>query len=200
MTTPAQVKANFIISGSPVSNILVYDKYKTKVLSPVVLQISNSSQQFAIQFYPTGSSRLTYMTFDEPPVIITKQLPYVLPSSSATYQSAVQLKVSVDSTGFDSMFDNSQEICSVKFNLVAVTSSFAEVTIPTTNNPQRLPSWTPPTTTNTGGTNTGGTNTGGNNSGTTSDTCVCLDTGVCGEFCTSRGLNCATDSDCISQN
>lgn len=161
MTTPAQVKQNFIVvgeqmNGNALTTVLNYDKFKTKTLLPVILQISNSSNQFAIQFFPTGSTvngnstRLTYATLEEPPVNITRTIPYTLSSGSA-----INVQVTVDTTNFDTKTDNTQEVCEVVFNLVAVTSSFTP--IPTTE--QTLPTWTPPPPTGGSG---GGGGSGGN--------------------------------------
>lgn len=147
MTTPDQVKQNFRVvgeqmNGNALITVLNYDKFKTKTLLPVILQISNSSNQFGIQFFPTGSTvsgnstRLTYTTLEEPPVNITKAIPYTLPSGSA-----IKVQVTVDTTNFDTKTDNTQELCEVVFNLVAVTSSFASIPIPQ----QTLPTWTPST-------------------------------------------------------
>lgn len=151
MISPAEVIQNFLVSGSGV--VLNYTKFSTTTLDPVTITVSNTSPRFAIVFFPTGSSALSYTTKDF--TVVNKTYPLTLSPTTGSQISTIDLLVSVDTTGFNAKYDNTQMIYPVSFELVALTSSI----VPTTN-----------VTGSTTGSTTGGTTTSTSGTRTTSGT------------------------------
>lgn len=150
--TPSQVIDAFSVEGSNVE--LSYTKYLTNTLPSVPLIISNSSALFGIQFYPTSSAGIRFVT--ENNIFIDENSPLTLPPKSGSNINGIKLFAVVDTTNF-----NTTQLSTIdyvtNFSLVAVTSSmFALPTL------AGSPVVTIPTYTGGGGVNptTEGTGTG----------------------------------------
>jgi hypothetical protein len=125
MITQQELMNNFKVSGSYVT--LEYEKYKTKTLPAVKLFISNSSDVFGIQFYPTGSNQLLFTKSDG--VTINQSYPVILAANTGSNISSIELLVNVDSSGFNARDTNTSLQFDIKFNVVAIVSSSSSFTV-----------------------------------------------------------------------
>ena len=119
MITLQELINNFKVSGSYIT--LDYEKFKTKKLPQVKLFISNSSDTFGIQFYPTGSTKLLFKKSDG--VEVNKNYPVTLLAKTGSNINFVELLVDVDTTGFNNLDTDTSLQLDIKFNTVAVVSS-----------------------------------------------------------------------------
>ncbi len=161
MITQQQLTSNFKVSGSYVT--LKYEKFKTTELPEVKLFISNSSDTFGIQFYPTSSARLLFTKTDGSEV--NQTYPIILPPNTGSNVNFVELTVNVNTSGFDELSNNTTQQFDIRFNAVAVTSSLITLEQASQFRPTTTGQTNTGGTTSSGGDNTGGTSSGGENTG-----------------------------------
>lgn len=119
MITREEVLENFKVSGLDVE--LTYEKYKTSTLTPVRLFVTNSSEQFDIQFYPTASSAVSFTTTSS--LVINQQSPYFLSRSVSSNLSTAEILVNINTSNYNNLSNNTERSFDIKFNIVGVTES-----------------------------------------------------------------------------
>jgi hypothetical protein len=128
MISQTELVNNFKVSGSNIT--LTYERYNTPQIAPIKLFISNSSDTFAIQFFPTTSldSPLSFTTVTG--AQINKNYPITLAPNTGSNINFIELLANIDSTNFDEIPTNTSQELDITFNLVAVTSSLVVTSQP----------------------------------------------------------------------
>lgn len=119
--TPDEVVNAFSVSGS--SRELTYTKYITNTIPDIVLTVSNSSDTFGIELYPTSSNGIRF--FSEANIPINRFYPLRIPpkvSSSFTNEINVLARINTETFNTLPITDTRRDF-NIKFDLVAVTSS-----------------------------------------------------------------------------
>lgn len=117
--TPGEVREAFTVQIDTVN--VTYTKYITNTLPKLPLIISNSSDTFGIQFYPTSSVGIRFIT--ENNIFIGKNSPVTLsPNTGSNVSSSIKLFAIIDTSGFNTSSVSSSTY-PINFDLVAVTSS-----------------------------------------------------------------------------
>lgn len=128
--TPGEVREAFTVKIDTVN--VTYTKYITNTLPRLPLIISNSSDKFGIQFYPTSSVGIRFIT--ENNIFIGKNSPVTLsPNTGSNVSSSIKLFAVIDTSGFNTSSVSSSTY-PINFDLVAVTSSIFS-NIPQTTSP-----------------------------------------------------------------